>query len=888
MTFLEETVEHLNKCTECNLWRSSEVSGGLYSCNKLMGEGKKSSSIMIVDFYPHDEEVKQKKAFVGPEAQLLKKYLQTIGINEYYCTYLVRCKPPFSKTPNQTEINICSKYLIKEIEEIKPKVIILLGGGLLSFFGITSKITQARGIPVWNEKFNCYILPTFSPAYLNNFTDQSSQKREFVEDLSKILKILDGKMEEKIEVNYKYASTIAEVEWITKQLLQVEWFSADTEFTSLDYFRAKLLLNSFSPEKGVAYVIPYLHPKGFDEKGQKEVFPYLKKIWESEVKKIMQFGKIDTQVLYTHDIDIKKYAFDTGIAHGLLDENSPHGLDKIVPIYTDMGNYKDKTSEYIEGKIKILNEGIISEKGSYWKELGSLNEIKDSIVLEALKKKSTTYKNINSNILQRVYMDKAFRKSNILDCPYEQLLKYSAQDADATFRLKEAFWPILEKENLMNLLVKVCVPLSYVLAHMEYDGIGGDLEYARKVVNQLGNEMDLAEANILVSKEVGQFMQKYQVRDNKFNVSSSDQVSKLLFTEMGLKPVKYNKITPLQKANGVKKGSPSVDIESLTLLYEENKYKILEDLIKISKIYKSHDYMEDYIEILSTSVDGRIHTTYNQTKTDKGGTITGRLSSKNPNLQNVPSHDPVKAKLIRTVFKAKPGYTFIEADYSQIEFRVWGHASKDEKLIGFLNDPKADIHKKIAAQSRKIPEEQVTKAIRDIAKQTVYGMMYGESTYTIAKKYGMEEYEVNMFVNGFFKLFPQATKYIEDNIKLMETQGYITNVFGRRRRILNIYSKDKKAKEGAQRQTRNFPLQSAAADLIFVAMAKLYRALQPYDAKLILQIHDSLIVEIKDEQLDIVIPLVKNTMESAVKLLCLIPVQIEIGKCLGEMRDYNV
>lgn len=1226
---MEQIVQNTTlACDKCDLYKTSSI--GNFSCVKLMGEKVGNPSIMFVDSTPKEEEIRQKKPFVGLEGATLKKYLGTVGIKDYYCTYLCKCKGIYQKQINAAQINACSEYILKEIEEIKPKVVVPLGGVMLPFFGVsTDKITQARGIPVWNEKLKVWVLPTYNPSYLQNFTDFSKQKKEFQEDLAKALKISnEGMSNKKIEVDYKCASSIAEVEWVANQLLQSEWFSGDTEFTSLDYFRAKLLLNSFSPEAGKGFVIPYLHPEISNvTQWAKEVYPYLKKIWESSIKKIFQFGKIDVQVCKTHGIDIKGYVFDTGLAHSLLDENSPHGLDKIVPVYTDMGNYKDEVTNYIQGKIKILNKGIIQEGTAYWKELGPLNEIIDSVILEAVKKKSTTYKKVGEILRKRVYTGEAFRESNILDCPYEQLVKYAAQDADATFRLFKAFIPLLKQENLLNLQAKIQTPLSYVLAQMEYEGIGGNLGYAKEMANKIGDEMDLAEASILASKQVHSFMQKYQVANNRFNVASSDQISKLLFEEMGLKPVKFNRVTSLQKEKGIKRGTPSTDAESLQLLLDQNKYKVIEDLLKISKIAKSYDYLTDYVKLIENSVDERIHTNYNQARMDTGGgTVTGRLSSKNPNLQNIPSHDPEKAKLIRTVFQAKEGYTFIEADYSQIEFRClrkgskvlmadfsqknieevkigdkiltleeypkinksrriveatvtnvldqgvrecvkyvsnqgelygtsdhpflrgnifyksgkmtntkwlplkdgdfcytfplkyiikneeeylkgmvfglyltdgslnqsnnqrydlsitqvdpevldfiynfliirgfncckrennihigdrksieefltwqniegvdfsrgliagmvlgdgwfsfqdkinpsssmcmglsiehpevlniffetakklnnlgydvsyrvynlpikkdleqkpfyhihfnknslllfpflipgqkqkkyqnrlanstislfsfskvsvsleekaqtydltttagtficegfvvhncWGHASKDVKLLEFLNDPKADIHKKVAARSRKIPEEQVTKAIRDIAKMTVYGLIYGRSTYSIAKEYGMDQYEVDMFVNGFFNLFPQATQYIDDTIKLMETQGYVTNIFGRRRRALNIHSKIKELKAAAQRQARNFPLQSAAADLIYVAMIKLYKALLPYNAKMILQIHDSLVIEIKDEEIATVVPLVVNTMENAVKLLCRTPVDVEIGKNLGAMVSY--
>lgn len=848
------------KCSDCIFWKTSATNNGLYSCNKLMGLGSKPSPVMFISTHPSDEEIKLKKPFVGMEGQLVKKYSKLVGIpDDAYSTYLIKCKPPFQGNITKTEIAACSKYLKEEIEQVQPKVIVLLGGGIFSFFGIDGKITQLRGKPIYNEEYKCHILPTYHPAYLNNFLEIAKQRKEFAQDLALAHSISQEGVVKPLASNYKYCGTLEEVEAAINDLMSSEWVSFDTETDGLDYLRSKVLLTSFCNKSGTGYVIPYLHPLGFSkEEDQKKVKELLQKILGSSVKKIMQFGKFDLQMCFTAGFEIKNFAFDTYLAHALLDENTGHGLETIVPVYTDMGDYKDKVAEYIKGKVKILKKGVTQlSKYSY---------------IDEDKKKLT--------------MTQAYRESNIFDCPYDKLVHYAAQDADSTYRLFEKFWPLLENEDLLNLLVKIMVPLSYVLAKMEYTGIGGDKEYAKRMSDKLNKEMDLAEADILLSKEVTSFMTKYKVPNNRFNCGSSDQVAKLLFTEMGLKPVAYNKITETMRQKGIKQGSPKTDTPSLKTMLLENKIKLLEDLIKIGNVAKSAEYMEGYVDILSNSHDGRIHTRYNQVKSEQGGTTTGRLSSSSPNLQNIPSHNPEKAKLVRTVFVARPGYTFIEADYSQIEFRIWAHVSGDEKLLEYVNDKTTDIHILIASQVFKVPKEKVTKAQRTVAKQTVYGMLYGRSPWSIAKEYGMTEDEVNRFMNGFFRTFPRATQYIEQMIALMEKQGFVTNLFGRRRRALNIYSKDKFLKLSAQRQARNFPLQSGAADLIYVAMIKLYRALLPYDAKMILQIHDSLVVEIKDEELNKVVPIVIDTMEHAVKLKCLTPVEVEVGKCLGDMQDW--
>jgi len=772
---------------------------------------------------------------------------------------MIKCKIPFNSNVTQVHINACSKHLVKEIQEVQPKVIVILGSGVFNFFKIDGKIIQLRGIPIYNEEYKCHIVPTFHPAYVLNFLEVSPQRKDFAKDLALAYQISQEGVAKPLDSNYKYCDTLEKVEAAVNDLLSSEWCSFDTETDGLDYFRSKILLTSFSNKPGTGYVIPYLHPNGFTKKeDQEKVKELLQKILGSSVKKIMQFGKFDLQMCFTAGFDVKNFAFDTYLAHALLDENTGHGLEKIVPIYTDMGNYKDDVREYISGDIKILKEGVTQiSKYSY---------------IDQNKKKLT--------------MTESYRKSTIFDCPYDKLVHYAAQDADATYRLFLKFWDLLEKEDLLKLLIKSMVPLSYVLAKMEYEGIGGDIEYAKKRFRELDDELAKAEADILLSKEVKAFMQKYKVPNNRFNPGSSDQVGKLLFTELGIKPVAYNKLTATMKKEGKKQGSPKTDIPSLKKMLVENKVKLLEDLIKFGEKTKPTEYMKQYVKLLTESADGRIHTRYNQVKSERGGTVTGRLSSSGPNLQNIPSHNPEKAKLVRTVFVAKPGYTFIEADYSQIEFYIWAHVSEDPLLLKYVNDPSTDIHTQIASQVFKIPKENISKAQRTIAKQTVYGMIYGRSSWSIAKEYGMTEDEVNRFMNGFFRTFPKATQYLEQSIGLMFKQGYLINLFGRRRRALDIYSKDKEAKSRAERQARNFPLQSGAADLIYVAMVKLYRALLPYDAKMILQIHDSLVIEIKDEQLQQVVPVVKYTMENAVKLKCKVKVDVEFGKCLGNMVDW--
>lgn len=902
-------------CQKCRLWKTSQSSSGVYSCNKLQGTGNINSDVMFVADWPGDDEIQHKIPFHGFFGQLLKNTAKSVGVNidNCYFTYLCKCKPGYDKPPAKNEMNACLEYLQEEIVNIKPRIVVGLGGNISSTLGIKGTITNIHG-QVFDYKFIFkdgleYVvkfMPVYHPAYVNNFVEKSRQRKEFHQDLGKVLRFVNGEeLIKKEVVNYIVAKTIGEVTEIVDKLLKSEWVSYDSETTHLSCFKGKILMVSFSDGPGKGYVIPYEYPGIFNEAEQDFVRRELGRILGSDVKKIMQNGKFDIQFLFKYNIPIKMFVFDTMIAHGLLDENSPHGLANTVPVYTDMGNYKDEVHDYIVGKIKI-SLGL-DEKGK-----------------------------------------ERFRDSTILDCPYEKLTFYAAQDADATFRLFLKFKVMLENENLYKLLVQVANPVSYVLAQMEFTGIKGDIEYVNLAVDKFRNELIELDKLVQNSSQVKKYLEKYNkakrlskkkfanrgldyeviinrligfgqadnlgnVKSNffgldsnfkrdfpnyteeqlveledmlyessgKFNISSPKQKIELLFDIMELDPVKYNRITEKQKEKGKKQGQESVDADALQELFNKTKIKVIGDILKYAKVKKFSEYVESYKELLKESLDGRIHTNYNQCVA-----VTGRLSSSKPNLQTIPKRDKEKAKVVRRAFIAKDGYTFVEADFSQIEFRIWGHCSQDEKLLELLENG-FDIHYQIASRILGKPIDKVTEEERSNIKSVVYGMMYGMSNFSLSKELGLEEYEVNRLVNGFFTMFPRAANWMQENIAQMERLGYVANFLGRRRRALDIYSKKKEMKESAQRQSRNFPLQSGSADLIYKVMIRIYRTLLEYDSKLILQIHDSLVFEVKDEILPIILPIIKDVMENTVKLLCKIPVGMEMGKNLSEMSKLN-
>ena len=923
-------------CRDCRLWKTSQTGNGLYSCNKMMGAGNLNADIMFVGDWPGDDELKNKLPLSGMMGQLLKRAALSVGITpeQSYYTHLCKCKPSFDAPPSKVEMNACSKYLIEEIVKVRPKVIVACGANVASTLGAKGGITQIHGqvsdfeVEFPEGKFAVKVLPVYHPAYVNNFVEQAKQRKEFYHDLGKALRIAKGEPEAPTqEVDYRVAKTIADVKEICAHLIGAEWLTYDCETTGLDFFRDKILLVSFSDGPGKGYVIPYEYPGSWTAEELAIVKQEISGVLAGPSKKIMQNGRFDIQFLFANKIPIKMFAFDTCLAHYLLDENSRHGLDSIVPTYTDMGSYKDDIAKYFRGKEKVLAEGFTRAVDAKGEEI-----FRDSTGEE-------------------VSATKAHRVATILDCPYDKFVKYAAQDADATFRLYKAFWPLLEQENLLKLLVQIVTPLSYVLATMEFAGIKGDLNYVQTTSAQFKRELDALRNSIANSPQVKKYLEKYNngkkitktpikklgfdgenvlsyLKNKKwlteegivveafdglnpdfkvkfpatdeqyenledllyestgqFNTNSPLQKTRLLFDIMGLIPLKINRVTDKQRLLGKTQGNPSTDAEALEMLLAQNKIKLLEDIIAYAKIKKFQDYMLSYEELLLASPDGRIHTSYSQHTTK-----TGRLSSSRPNLQNIPKHDEKRAKLIRTTFIAREGYSLVEADYSQIEFRLWGHCSGDEILLASLNDQSADIHYQVASRVFRIPVEKVTEEQRSTAKSVVYGLMYGMSNYSLAQQHGMEEVEVNRFVNGFFSTFPKAANWMEENVTKMEQLGHLTNWVGRRRRATDIYSKVKAEKESAQRQSRNFPLQSGAADLSYMAMIRIYRMLQAYgdDARMLLQIHDSLIFEVKDSLVSELLPKIKDGMETAAVMKCSIATSVEVGKTLGNMKKVRL
>ena len=425
----------------------------------------------------------------------------------------------------------------------------------------------------------------------------------------------------------------------------------------------------------------------------------------------------------------------------------------------------------------------------------------------------------------------------------------SAQKAmDLIVKLKPALEQQLQEKNLFNLFKDVEIPLAEVLAEMELSGIKLDVDLLKDLSRQLESRLAQLIDDI------------YQMSGCQFNINSPKQLRQVLFERLQLKVVKRTKT------------GPSTDEEVLRFLAKS--HKLPELLLEYRQLTK---LKSTYVDVLPALVDpktGRLHTCFNQAATE-----TGRLSSTNPNLQNIPVKTDIGRKIRQAIIAFSPDSWLLSYDYSQIELRILAHISKDESLISAFKEDK-DIHKITASLIYGLEEKDVTGQMREVAKKVNFGIVYGLTAYGLARDLGISNAEADNFIAAYFLRYPGVKVYIEDQIQKARDDGFVSTILGRRRYIPDINHKNPAIRELAQRQAVNTPIQGSASDLIKLAMIEIGRQLKQADsrAKMIMQIHDELVFDVPEKELAQNMELVKDRMENVLKLEVPIRVSIKKGK----------
>ena len=412
------------------------------------------------------------------------------------------------------------------------------------------------------------------------------------------------------------------------------------------------------------------------------------------------------------------------------------------------------------------------------------------------------------------------------------------------YKLQEVMINKLSEINSLELFNNIEMPLIQVLGEMQFNGVYVNKDELIKFGNSLKDRLkDL-------TNEI------YELADAEFNINSTQQLGSILFEKLELPAYKKNK-----------KGY-STDVEILEKL--KDKHPIIPKILEYRSLMKLNStYVEGLIPYINKKTN-RIHSYFHQTVT-----ATGRISSTEPNLQNIPTRIEF-GKRLRKVFKPKEGYVFIDADYSQIELRVLAHISQDEHMLAaFKNDE--DIHTQAASKVLNIPKEEVTKEQRSSAKAVNFGIVYGISDFGLAEQLGTTRKKAKEYIESYLEKYNGIDKFMKDIVELAKEQGYVETLFHRRRYIKELSSNNYTVREFGKRAAMNTPIQGTAADIMKIAMINVFNKLKEenVDAKIILQIHDELMIEVNKKDEEKVKMILKNCMENAITLL--IPLKVEMS-----------
>ncbi len=433
---------------------------------------------------------------------------------------------------------------------------------------------------------------------------------------------------------------------------------------------------------------------------------------------------------------------------------------------------------------------------------------------------------------------------------------YACADADLTGRLKELFATELKEQGVWQLFAEVEMPLVPVLVHMERNGVALDAEPLRRMSHRLGERLHQLETAI------------YENVGHRFNINSPRQLGPILFDELKLPPARKTKT--------------GYSTEALVLEELRGAHPVIEIIIEYRQLNKLRSTYIDALPALVNPKTGRLHTSFNQTRT-----ATGRLSSSDPNLQNIPVRGE-PGREIRQAFIAPAGCQLLSGDYSQIDLRVLAHLSRDPELLEVFAQDR-DVHTATAMRLFDVPADNVTPDMRRLAKTVNFGIIYGMSGYGLEQATELTREEANQFIASYFEKYPGVKEYLEATRQQARKTGYVETILGRRRSIPEINSGNRILREAAERMAINMPVQGTSADIIKLAMLKLYQEMtnRRLKSKLLLQVHDELIFEVPEGELIEMKSLVSHLMSVALKLSVPLKVDIKTGRNWGQMEKLD-
>ncbi len=463
-----------------------------------------------------------------------------------------------------------------------------------------------------------------------------------------------------------------------------------------------------------------------------------------------------------------------------------------------------------------------------------------------------TYLHYKTIAIEELIGPKGKKQRTMRDVAIEQVAEYAAEDADVTLKLKNYFAPELKKEQVEPLFFDIEMPLIYVLAEMEYTGVTLDTAALKQSSETLTASMNAIEQEV------------YELAGKEFNINSTKQVGEVLFDHLKLD----------DKAKKTKTGGYSTSEEVLEKL--RSKHPIIGKLLEYRSLKKLLSTYIDALPELIYPETGKIHTSFNQAVTS-----TGRLSSTNPNLQNIPVRDELGREIRKAFTADNEDCVFFSADYSQIELRIMAHLSGDEHMIEAFRSG-ADIHAATAAKIYGIPVEEVSSDMRRKAKTANFGIIYGISVFGLAERLSIPRAESKELIDGYFRTYPGIRAYMDKSIQVAKENGYVETLFKRKRFLPDINSHNAVVRGYAERNAINAPIQGSAADIIKLAMVRIHRRFEHEQlrSKMILQVHDELNFNVWRDELNKVKQIVLEEMEQV------IPLQVPLIADCGEGKNW--
>jgi DNA polymerase-1 len=624
--------------------------------------------------------------------------------------------------------------------------------------------------------------------------------------LSELFKTLEFRqlqhtMSAKTDLSNKNYKAILEMDALEELIIRLESaysFALDTETTSRNPMKAKLVGLSIALQAHEAFYIPCAHdylgaPR---QLALSEVLEKLRPILENPaIKKIGQNIKYDWLVLSRHGVNLDGVLFDTMVASYLLNPSKrAHNLDQIA---LDFLGHKTISYQEVAGKGK------------------------------------------NAISFNQVLLEKA--------------VPYACEDADITLMAKDVLMPRLQEIGLTDLMDNVEMPLVPVLMRMETQGTCINIDRLHELSKSFEHQLEALEAGI------------YGLAGEEFNINSSQQLGNILFNKLKLPVLKKTK----------KKTGYSTDVDVLTRLAEEHEMPAL--VLKQRTLSKLKSTYADALIDLVNPETGRIHTSYNQTVT-----ATGRLSSSDPNLQNIPIRSE-EGMEIRRAFVPRNGWHLVSADYSQVELRILAHYSDDEILIqAFLKDE--DIHTRTASEVFQVSPSSITTELRRQAKAINFGIIYGMSAFGLSKQLGLSQKMAKIYIDNYFARYQGVKRFIDQTLIEAKQMKRTSTLLGRIRLLPDIGSSNINIRRAAERTAINTPIQGSAADLIKLAMINIDNAFRDRKLKsaMLLSVHDELVFEVPSEELDGIPPLVKEIMENIWDLKVPLKVNVAVGENWAE------